>query len=45
MEMQLVVPMIIQHFKMHKPANFKFVLDPLVTMRPKPEMQMEISKR
>ena len=45
MEMQLAVPMIVQYFKMHKPAGFKFELDPLVTMRPKPEMQMEISRR
>ena len=45
MEMQLVVPMIIQHFKLHKPANFKFKRDPLITMRPNPEMQMEINAR
>jgi cytochrome P450 len=45
MEMQLAVPMILEYFKVHKPAGFKFEIDPLITMRPKPEMKMEISKR
>jgi cytochrome P450 len=44
MEMQLVVPMILQHFHLHKPENFKFKQDPLITMRPEPEMRMEVSK-
>jgi len=44
MEMQLIVPMILQHFKLRKPDNFKFEIDPLITMRPKPEMQMEVSR-
>jgi cytochrome P450 len=45
MEMQLIVPMLGQHFKLRKPDNFKFETDPLITMRPKPDMHMEISKR
>ncbi len=42
MEMQLMVPMIIQQFHLQKPENFKFKITPLITMRPDPEMQMEI---
>ena len=45
MEMQLAIPMIVQQFKLHKPAGFKFKKDPLITMRPKPEMQMVITRR
>lgn len=45
MEMQLTVPMIVQHFHLHKPKNFKFKQDPLITMRPEPEMRMEIMRR
>lgn len=45
MEMQLAVPMIVQHFKLHKPKGFKFELDPLITMRPKPEMRMLVNRR
>ena len=44
MEMQLLVPMIIQQFHLQKPKNFKFKLSTLITMRPDPEMQMEIQK-
>ena len=44
MEMQLIVPMIIQQFHLQKPKNFKFKITPLITMRPDPEMQMEIQK-
>jgi cytochrome P450 len=45
MEMQLAVPMIVQRFKLSKPAGFTFKMDPLITMRPKPEMQMVIERR
>ena len=45
MEMQLIVPMILQRFKLNKPAGFKFEIDPLITMRPKPEMKMVLSRR
>ncbi len=45
MEMQLTVPMILEHFQLRKPENFKFKQDPLITMRPEPEMKMEIRRR
>ena len=45
MEMQVIVPMILQHFSLHKPADFKFKQDPLITMRPEPDMQVQVFKR
>ena len=45
MEMQLAVPMILQQFDLYKPGNFKFRQDPLITMRPEPDMKMIITKR
>jgi cytochrome P450 len=45
MEMQLVAPMILQHYKLRKPKGFRFKQDPLITMRPEPEMQMQLWKR
>jgi cytochrome P450 len=45
MEMQLALPMIVQRYKLHKPAGFTFGMDPLITLRPKPEIQMEITRR
>ncbi len=45
MEMQLIVPMILQKFKLSKPKNFQLKKDPLITMRPNPEMTMELYKR
>lgn len=45
MEMQIVVPMLLKLFKLQKPKGFKFKKDPLITMRPEPEMQMVLSKR
>lgn len=45
MEMQLIVPMIVQHYKLRKPKGFQFKQDPLITMRPEPEMQMQIWRR
>ncbi len=45
MEMQLTVPMILREFSLSKPKGFKFKKDPLITMRPEPEMKMEIEKR
>jgi cytochrome P450 len=45
MEMQLLVPMVVQQYQLRKPANFKFKQDPLITMRPNPDMMMQIFKR
>jgi cytochrome P450 len=45
MEMQLLVPMVIRHFSLRKPENFQFRQDPLITMRPNPDMMMKIYKR
>ncbi len=45
MEMQLALPMILREFTLHKPKNFTFKKDPLITMRPHPEMQMVIERR
>ncbi len=45
MEMQIAVPMIVRKFRLRKPEGFQFKQDPLITMRPEPDMQMEISKR
>jgi len=45
MEMQIIVPMLLQYFSLHKPADFKFKQDPLITMRPEPNMQMQVIKR
>lgn len=45
MEMQLVVPMILRHFKLRKPKGFTFEKDPLITLRPKPHLRMVVSKR
>lgn len=42
MEMQIVVPMLIQKFQLKKPENFHFKKDPLITMRPEPEMRMNL---
>ncbi len=45
MEMQMIVPMILEHFHLQKPKDFKFALDPLITMRPEPDMLMELHPR
>ena len=45
MEMQLIVPMILREFKLQKPVGFQFIKDPLITMRPEPEMQMVVTNR
>lgn len=45
MEMQLIVPVLLQYFHLQKPRDFKFEQDPLITMRPKPEMLMELIHR
>jgi len=45
MEMQLIAPMILRAFELKKPAGFQFKPNPLVTMRPEPEMKMVVGKR
>jgi cytochrome P450 len=45
MEMQLIVPMILQRYQLRKPKGFQFKQDPLITMRPEPEMLMQLFKR
>lgn len=45
MEMQLIAPMILQRYKLRKPKGFQFKQDPLITMRPEPEMLMQVYKR
>lgn len=45
MEMQLIVPMILREFKLNKPEGFQFIKDPLITMRPEPDMEMVVTKR
>lgn len=45
MEMQVIVPIILQHFSLHKPVDFKFRQAPLVTMRSEPDMQVQVFKR
>jgi cytochrome P450 len=45
MEMQLIVPMILRKYKLTKPKGYTYKKDPLVTMRPLPEMSMVINKR
>lgn len=42
MEMQILIPVIISRFVLRKPSHFRFRQDPLITMRPQPDMQMEI---
>jgi cytochrome P450 len=45
MEMQLLVPMFIQQYHLQKAKGFKFKQDPLITMRPNPDMLMELHRR
>jgi cytochrome P450 len=45
MEMQLIVPMILQRYQLRKPKGFQFKQDPLITMRPEPEMLMQVYRR
>lgn len=45
MEMQVIIPMILQRFKLEKPSDYKFSEDPLLTLHPKPDMLMRLTKR
>lgn len=43
--MQVILAMVGQHFKMKHNRNHKVELDPVITLRPKYGMEMEIINR